>query len=100
MKTNTSFGRQWSKGALAICIALLICLSAGCGKRAAYVEGGHKLTRVNKGQAAPHKGVLLSEEYLAQIYETLGQPPGTKTPLCKPCELPRVKGTLSEKIPE
>jgi hypothetical protein len=61
-------------------IALLCCWNAGCGKRVAYVEGNHKLTKMNKGDPAPHAGVLITDAYLSQIYEALGnqkcsQPP-------------------------
>ena len=60
--------------AAAIWIALLICSSAGCGKRVEYVNGDRKLTRLSQGQPAPRSGVLISEGYLSEIYVTLGQP--------------------------
>lgn len=87
MKPCRNFGpRCWSRGARAraaaalILIALLSFWSAGCGRRVSYVEGGHKLTRLEPGQPAPRRGVLLSEEYLSQIYDALGE----KAPGCKP----------------
>ena len=55
----------------ALSIALLSCLSAGCGRRVSYVNGDHKLTRLNPGDPAPHGGVLMSEQYLSEIYEAL-----------------------------
>lgn len=99
MLTYRSFAARLWRGVVLICIALLICSSAGCGKRAPYVAGGHKLTRLDKGQAASQRGVLMSEEYLAQIFETLGEaPPAAKAPACKTCPPLKVKGTTSETV--
>jgi len=58
---------------LAISIALLSCLSAGCAKRVSYVNDDHKLARLEAGQPAPRKGVLMSEGYLSDLFEALGQ---------------------------
>jgi hypothetical protein len=57
----------------AVLTALLCCWNAGCGRRVAYVDGNHTLTKLNKGDAAPHAGVLITEGYLSQIYEALGE---------------------------
>jgi hypothetical protein len=69
--------RRWSKVRLlaVVWIGLLSFSNAGCGKRVSYVNGGHSLTKVVKGQPAPQDGVLMSEEYLSQIYEALGGKP-------------------------
>ncbi len=60
--------------AVVIGIALLCCWNGGCAKRVSYVSGSHKLTRLDAGQPAPHPGVLMSEEYLSEIFEALRQP--------------------------
>ena len=62
--------------ALLILITLLICLSGGCARRTVYVSGDHKLTRVEAGQPAPRSGVIVSEAYLAELYEQLGRSDG------------------------
>ena len=80
MKTSRNFVLPSSKIRLlaAASIALLCCLNAGCAKRVDYVSGDHKLTKLNKGDRAPHPGILITENYLSQIYEALGQPPRSK----------------------
>ncbi|MEI6235359.1 MAG: hypothetical protein WCT04_20065 [Planctomycetota bacterium] len=71
MKTKTISGARWPR---AIWITLLCCLSAGCGKRVEYLTNDHKLTRLNQDQPAPRPGVLISEGYLAELFEALGRP--------------------------
>jgi hypothetical protein len=62
-----------NRTAALILIALLCCLSSGCARRVTYVNSDHKLTRVEAGQPAPQTGVLISEGYLAEIFEALGK---------------------------
>jgi hypothetical protein len=75
-KTSEPRCARRRRAAVGTWMTLLICLSAGCGKRIEYVNGDHKLTRLKEGQPAPRPGVLISEGYLSEIYETLGQPKG------------------------
>jgi len=72
-------------------IVLLSCLSAGCGKRVSYVRGDHQLVRLESGQTAPHAGVLMSEGYLSEIYEALGET-GKPRERCaeKTCPVPAI----------
>ena len=77
MRWNRNSGERCASAgrmAAAIWMLLLICSSAGCGKRVEYVNGDRKLTRLTQGQPAPRPGVLISEGYLSEIYATLGQP--------------------------
>ncbi|MCZ7646918.1 MAG: hypothetical protein M5U26_16790 [Planctomycetota bacterium] len=37
-----------------------------------YVNGGHRVIRLEQGQPAPERGVWMSEEYLSEIHEALG----------------------------
>ncbi len=75
MRTFRNFAPRCStrRALLALSIALLCCLNAGCAKRVTYVNGQHKLTKLTEGQPAPHGGVLLSEEYLSEIFEALNK---------------------------
>jgi len=75
MKTSRNSARRSAAltAPALILIALLSCLSAGCGRRVTYVSGSHKLTHLKQGQPAPEAGVLMSEEYLSEIFETLGK---------------------------
>ncbi len=70
MQANRRSARRWLAG---ISILLLCCWSGGCGKRAVYVTGGHRVVKLEKGQPAPEQGVWMSEEYLAEIHEALGR---------------------------
>ena len=64
-------------------MTLLLSLSAGCGKRVEYLNGDHRLTRLTQDQPAPRPGVLISENYLAEIFEALGRPkPNADAPYC------------------
>ena len=72
MRMYRIFAQLW-KTTLGSSMLLLICLSAGCGKRVEYLNGEHKLTRLKTGQAAPRDGVLINEGYLSEIYQNLGQ---------------------------
>jgi len=36
-----------------------------------YVRGDHQLIRLESGQVAPQKGVLISESYLSELFEAL-----------------------------
>ena len=90
--TFSSKARQMS---LAICLTPLICLSAGCGKHVEYVNSEHRLTRLKTGQPSPREGVLISEGYLSEMYDALGQSrPGledskaAKTPLAETAKVP------------
>lgn len=89
------FSSKARRMSLAICLAPLICLSAGCGKHVEYVNSEHRLTRLKTGQPAPREGVLVSEGYLSEMYDALGQARPTledakaaKAPLAETAKLP------------
>lgn len=69
MKKNSISARRWLA---TIWILSLCCWSAGCGRRVVYVNGGHRVIRLEQGQPAPERGVWMSEEYLSEIHEALG----------------------------
>jgi len=77
MKMFNFFGKPFARRVhqitAVILIALLSCLSAGCGRRVSYVSGDHTLVKLEAGQPAPHAGVLMSESYLSEIFEALGR---------------------------
>jgi hypothetical protein len=73
MTMSRSSAPRWSIRLLAVLIVLLSCSSGGCAKRVTYVAGTHRLTHLKAGDSAPHAGVLMSEEYLSEIYEALGR---------------------------
>lgn len=68
MKRCRHFGPRF---VAVLLIALLPCWSGGCGRRVVYVGGGHKLIELKRGRPAPFDGVLLTKEYLSEIYENL-----------------------------
>jgi hypothetical protein len=77
MKRCSPFAPRWWA---AISTALLLCWSGGCGRRVVYVEGGRRLTPLTQGQPAPFDGVLLTPEYLSEIYELLPREADLKKP--------------------
>jgi len=71
---SSRFGRAWRRATRMMCLAVLLTSLIGCAAakpQVVYLREGQKATRLRAGEAAPHDGWLLTDGYLAELYDLL-----------------------------
>jgi hypothetical protein len=65
-------GARWRIAMRTLLVFSLLVFASGCAGRVHYLTETEKIVHLNGGDPAPHAGWLLSDDYLADIYDVIG----------------------------